>query len=60
MREFKRGENALQDSVAANVPFIDGARPAAQQAVSAIMLTPVLLLVLLLVFSAVGSALAGS
>ncbi|HEY1291346.1 MAG TPA: hypothetical protein VGF58_23695 [Burkholderiales bacterium] len=59
MRDLDRSEKTLRNSVAANVPFIDGARPASQQAVSVIMLTPVLLLVLLLVFSAVGSALAG-
>jgi hypothetical protein len=33
---------------------------ASQQSVSAIMLTPLLVLVLVMVFSAVGSALAGS
>lgn len=41
-------------------PKFDGIRPASKQSVSAIMLTPLLVLVLLMVFSAVGSALAGS
>ena len=58
--KLERGEKALQDGVASGVPVIDGIRPASKQSVSAIMLTPLVVLVLLMVFSAVGSALAGS
>ncbi|HJY79076.1 MAG TPA: hypothetical protein VKE95_20705 [Burkholderiales bacterium] len=54
-----QGEKA-QNGVASGIPANDGTRPASQQSVSAIMLTPLVVLVLLMVFSAVGSALAGS
>jgi len=40
--------------------LIPKTRPDSKQSVSAIMLTPLVVLVLLMVFSAVGSALAGS
>ena len=54
-----QGEKA-QGGVASGMPVINGARPTSQQSVSAIMLTPLVVLILLMVFSAVGSALAGS
>ena len=51
--KLERGEKALQDGVACGIPVIDGIRPASKQSVSAIMLTPLVVLVLLMVFSAV-------
>jgi len=58
--KLEGGEKALLDGVASGIPVIDGIRPASKQSVSAIMLTPLVVLVLLMVFSAVSSALAGS
>ena len=49
-----------QDGVDSGIPVIDGIRPASKQSVSAIMLTPLLVLILLMVFSAVGFTLTGS
>ena len=60
MRELERGEKTLQDGVASGISVIDATRPASQQSVSAIMLTPLVALILLMVFSAVGAAVAGS
>ena len=60
MRELERGEKTLQDGVASGISVIDATRPAPQQSVSAIMLTPLVALILLMVFSAVGAAVAGS